>query len=288
MGFALYLTALPVLNTTNYFVFWASEGANGAFSQFTINITSTGTVQVRNHYQSGPIVAESAQGVITAETHQHIEFKATVGNTGSIEVRVNGVTVINEASVDLLYYEANPTVAQFGMSRATSGDGSGTYIDDLIMWDTTGSGNNDFIGDKRVFTLFPDGNTAQADFSVVGAASGYEAIDEADPDDDTTYIYEDTTGSPAPSSEFTLDDLPAGAANIVAVIPVVRAQKDEAGDANLTVGLVSGASEVNGADNPMTTEWTYRADVFETDPATGAAWTPTAVDAVQLKLARTL
>jgi hypothetical protein len=167
------------------------------------------------------------------------------------------------------------------------GSGLGTssmYLDDVFCYDDTGTYNNTFIGDRRVLTLFPNANTATADWTAVGAATGYEAIDEASPDDDTSYITAATAGL---VSQFGLQDLPGGISVINAVVMVERARKTEAGAANTKVSVVSGASSAAGADKPLTEIYTFRQDVFQIDPNTAAPFTPAGVNALQFKVERT-
>jgi hypothetical protein len=160
-------------------------------------------------------------------------------------------------------------------------------IDDVFCYDDTGSFNNAFIGDRRVITLFPDADTIQADWTIVGAANGFDAINQANPDGDTTYITAGIPGSPTPTSEFGMGNLPAGVSAISGVVLVNMSRKTEAGIANVQMSVISGASETAGTDQPMTEIYTYRQDVFEVDPASAAPFTPSEVDALLIKADRT-
>jgi hypothetical protein len=71
------------------------------------------------------------------------------------------------------------------------------------------------------------------------------------------------------------------------IISVVRARKIDGGDANLQVGLVSGAGVDQGADRPVTTSFTYYYDVSELNPVSAAPWTPVQVDAMAGRVDRT-
>jgi hypothetical protein len=122
---------------------------------------------------------------------------------------------------------------------------------------------------------------------VVGAANGFDAIDQVTPDGDTTYITAGIPGSPTPISEFGMENLPAGVSAISGVVLVNFSRKTEAGVANVQMSAISGASETAGTDQPMTEIYTYRQDVFETDPASAAPFTPAEVDALLIKADRT-
>lgn len=282
---AFYLATLPsVANRDKFFDF--RDAANTV--QITIAIDTTGTISVWRGLAGTTLLGTSGV-VVTAETYQHVEafvfFSQTVG---TVEVRVNGVTVLSLSGVDTV---ASTLVESSQVSiGGASSNAAPTVVmdmDDIFCYDDTGSFNNTFIGDRRVLTLFPNANTIQADWTAVGAATGYECIDEANPDGDTTYITAGVPGSPGPISEFGVQNLPAGISAISGVVVVEFARKTEAGVANTQWSVISGASETAGADKPMTEIYTYRQDVFETDPASAAPFTPSEVDALLIKVERT-
>jgi hypothetical protein len=282
IGGAFYWGALPTDNNTQR-LFQFADAANNL--QLSVISQSTGVIEVFRGNGSGTSLGASATPAVVANAYQHIECVAFFSQTvGTVEVRVNGVTVLSISGVDTC------ATALTECSQVYIGGGCGstgfstTDLDDIFCYDNTGSYNNTFIGDRRVLTLFPDANTATADWTAVGAASGYLCIDEATPNDDTDYITAATVGL---VSQFGLQNLPAGISVVNAVVMVERARKTEAGTANTQVSIVSGASNTAGADKPLTEIYTYRQDVFQTDPATAAPFAPAAVDALQFKVART-
>lgn len=282
LGMALYVTALPPGNNEQKIFSW-HDAANA--EQLVLFLQSTGVVELKRGGSTS--LGASAAPCIVANAYQHVECIAFFSQTvGTFECRVNGVTVLSLSGIDTCQ-TANVECSQVCITGSFGGSGfnsTETRVDDLFCYDDTGSYNNTFIGDRRVLTLFPDANTATADWTAVGAASGYLCIDEATPNDDTDYITAATVGL---VSQFGLQNLPAGISVVNAVVMVERARKTEAGTANTQVSIVSGASTANGADKPLTEIYTYRQDVFQTDPATAAPFTPAAVDALQFKVART-
>lgn len=283
LGGAIYLENLPTDNDKER-LFGFHDTANNA--QISIVIQSTGIIAVKRGGPTGTQLGDSVTPAIVADAYQHIEVFILFSQTvGTVEVRVNGVTVVSLSGQDTCATAL--TECSQVVVGAIVGAGSSSiqlYVDDTFCYDNTGSYNNTFIGDRRVLTLFPNANTATADWTPVGAATGYECIDEANPDEDTTYITAATTGL---VSEFGLQNLPAGVSVINAVVMVERARKTEAGTANTKVSIVSGASETAGADKPLTEVYTYRQDVFQIDPASAAPFTPSEVDALKFQVERT-
>lgn len=283
IGAAFYYDNLPTQPNTD--ICFDFRDANNQV-QVTIGLDTTGTITAYRGLSNGTVLGTSATPVVAAESWQHIEALVFFSQTvGTVEVRVNGVTALSLSGIDTV------SSSLVECSQVAIGGANALYVtapggvDDVFCYDTTGSYNNTFIGDRRVLTLFPDSNTAQADWTVTGAATGYECIDEATPDDDTTYIAA-ADGSGA-ISNFGVQNLPAGISAISAVVVVERARKTEAGVANTQTSIVSGASETAGADKPMTEVYTYRQDVFQVDPVSGAPFTVSEVNALKIKLRRT-
>ncbi len=289
LGAVFWYSNLPNVNDKSM-IFEFRDAANA--SQVSIVLQSTGVIEVkRGSTETGTTLGDSVTPAITAEAYTHMEVITTIDDSaGAVEVRVNGVTVVSLTGVD------TKNTSNTESSQVTVGTVSGTssltgvttmYIDDLFCYDTDGSFNNTFLGDRKVLTLFPDADTAQADWSWNAGPSAFQAIDDTDPDDDATYIFANPGGSPAPVSEFDIDDLPVGVSAVSAVMLVNRMRKTDAGVANVQPSLVSASSETAGADRVLTEAYTYYHEVIEVDPDTAAPFTPAAVNAAKIKLERT-
>lgn len=287
----LYMSQLPIAND-GYVIYDFRDAAN--VPQISIGVQSTGTIVVKRGYiNSGTTLYTTPSPAVVAEAYQHVETWAYFHQTlGTVEVRVNGVTVVSLSNIDTVA-TSNVECSQVALCCNTNKTVGGTTtdvisdVDDYFCCDDSGSYNNDFVGDRRVLTLMPNADTAQADWSLSTGVDGYALIDDVAPDDDSTYIYTGAPGSPGPVSEFDLDDLPGGVASISGVVVVNRSRKTDAGIANLQLGVVSGSSEAIGSDRAITEAYTYYHDVVETDPDTAAPFTPTAVDALKIKIERT-
>lgn len=290
LGAAMHISALPSSND-RYVIFSFRDTNNDP--QVQIVLESTGKVAAyRGPAVGAVLLGVSASPVVVAAAYQHVEAKVAFSNSaGAVEVRVNGVTVLNLSSVDTVA-TANVECSQVGMFHNFNSNMScTTSFDDVFAWDTSGAQNTDFLGDRRVRTFYPDGDTATAGWSPVGAATGYDCINDTSPDDDTTYISAaPLVGSPPTElvSEFTLQDAPAGIGAIAAVQTYVRARKTQAGDANIEVGMVSGSSVSAGAGRAITEQYTYWMDVHELNPDTGTPWNEATLTASKVRITRTL
>lgn len=138
-----------------------------ASTTYTAKVTlnaSTGIVLVSLAYEDGASyewtqVAASQPGQVTDLTWAYVEVKVSVDD--GVFVRVNGATVAAyEGSLSTTHSGGVSNIVTF--TRISTIDGNYLYLDDLYLLDgTTGPGTrpmNDFIGDKRVATLFPSSN----------------------------------------------------------------------------------------------------------------------------------
>lgn len=290
MGAAFSLPNLPTTNNTLY-LFQPRDGANSP--QVSLTVTTTGVLQLRQGVSSTVLADSDAltSGVppIVAGAYQFIEMYVKIGNgaspaDGAVEVRVDGVTVIDTDTIDT---QATANVGSSQAVVASSGVGSGvTSLDiaDLYMCD-----GYQFLGDTQWIDVLPNADGANSDWTRNTGATDYDAIDDTTPDGDTTYIAATTA---AQVSDFGLQDLSGTVSEVVAVISKHMTRKTDAGSANVRASIVSTLgspdSVSDGASNPMTEAYTYYRDIFLTDPGTGVAWTPAGVNAAQLRLTKTV
>lgn len=253
-----------------------------------VQVNASGVLEV-HRFDSGSdvLMGSSSTPVLTANAWRHIEIKVLFDvAVGTVEIRAEGVTVLNLTGVRTISniggYAA--TVQNVTMHQSSGLGLVGFYVKDLILWDGTGGVNNNFMGSCQVLKLLPNGDTSLG-WTPSSGTTGYNLINDATPDDDTNYI---SAPFPLPSaSQFTLTDLPVNVSTVRGVQLMHRSKKTDGGDGNVQISAVSGANTGNGADRAITTAYTYSYDLFQLDPS-GSAWSRTLVNALQLKLNRTL
>ena len=227
--------------------------------------------------------------VLVTNAWQHVEVKCKAGNgDGEVEVRVEGVPVLVLTGQTILMDNNEVAMVDIVNNQyswaGTNTSVSSTYVKDLVTWGTSGTENVDFLGSVGVFTLWPDSDVDLNWTPSIGS-EGWSILDN-NPPVDTQYISADDT--PPAAYVATMTNLPEDVTSVKALMTVVRARKTDGGDGNLQVSLVSNGDEAAGEDRPLTTAFTYWFDVSEIDPDTGVAWSPTAVDNVELKIDRTI
>ena len=278
------IAALPTANDALAPIVFRT-GTN--LAQVLVIVQSTGAIAVRQSSATGTLLGQTAGPVIFAGAYQYIEaFVNCHSSTGSVEVRVDGVTVLDISGVNT-NPRATGEISQVSSEKLQTGAAACAPIDmdDLWCWNDLGSYNNDFPGNTRVGLALLDADTAITDWTRNTGATDFAATTQIPPDGDTTYIEAAAAGN---VSEFGIADAPGSVTAIKALQTCLMMKKTDAGASQVQAAMVSGASVANGADRPITTTYTYWPDIFETDPATGAPWTPAGFNAAKLRLTRTV
>lgn len=271
----VWMNRLPVATNDRPSIVDFRNAANGTMEALVVE--TTGRLSFAGLTTANP--------VITANGWYHIEISYTTNGVGAFELRVEGVAVLSSA--DLLYSGHSQT---YQLGQHYFGNNFSTtviYYKDYVVWNETGTYNNNFLGSVLVAGLSVTSDAA-LNWTPSSGATGYEILDNVPPVD-TTYI---SAGDPPPSPYVGgLSNLPADVTSVKGLITYVRAAKSDGGDGSLQVGMISDPagtpSTVLGADRPITVAQTWWMDVFETDPETSAPWLPAAVDLAQIQIDRT-
>jgi len=274
-----------------------SNGARPAFHQFRdvsnnvvllVFVSPTGSIQVYRDADgvtgAATLIGQTAGPVMVAQSWRHVETKAFRSTTvGTVEVRVEGVTVLSLTNVNT----GAADYAQVAIGNTYSLVSTGTIHDqkDVIFWNGSGSENNTFIGPCGVYWCPPDADVSSG-WSRTSGSTDWQLVNESPPND-SGYIY---AGNPPPSpSIMNVVDLPPEIVAIRGIISVVRSEKSDGGDGNEQNSLSpNGTDWDDGADNPISTAFSYYFDVSEVSPDTTAPWTPVEFSTLQLKLNRTV
>lgn len=239
---------------------------DGTSRQFDVRIT-TGNVLVVT--RDGTTVATGTT-VLSVSTWYYIELKVVIGNAGSYELRLQGSTELVDATEDT-QATANAFGNGFFIGKATNSPAGIHRYDDLYVCDGSGGVNDDFLGDVRVQCMFPsgNGNSSQFDGSDGNTTDNYLLVDEAAPDNETTYVQSPDIGD---KDTYAYSDLTPTAGDVFGVQIVPYCRKTDAGTRSLvSVARLSGTEE-DSSDKALSTSYIYMADIRETKPG-GGSWT---------------
>lgn len=254
------------------FPFLELREENNATQGVNLRVTSGGRLDL--YLGSFTLIASSAEGVIQLNTWHFVEMKIAVANSGTYEVRVDGVTVISGSGDTQAGSSANANMVRL----VSPGPGSnvGYYFDDWYVCDGSGSVNDDFLGDKVVFTIFPNAAGDSTDFTP-STGNNFENVDETPADGDSTYVESDTGGD---RDLYNFGSAPFDTIDGIQVNAVVK--KTDSTDFGLRLTTKSsGTVSQGGAQTVNHTGYKNHYRVMENDPHTSSAWTSSGVNAAQ-------
>ena len=248
---------------------------------------STNKIEIRRGNWTGTLLATSATAVIPVNTWCHIQVKATLHDTtGSVEVKLDDAAAVSVSGVDTRNGGTLGTFSSLMIgSEANFGLADVLSWDDLYICDTTdatatqGAAFNDFLGDVRIRTILPSGAGSSTQLTPTGSGSNYENVNDVPPVT-TTYNASGTSGH---RDTYAMPDLSlSGGDSVLAVVTNTTGQRDNTTAISMKAAVKSSSTVGYGATTVLATARATFQDVFGDDPATSAAWTNAAVDAMEI------
>lgn len=238
-------------------------------------INSDGSVSALGNRET--VVGTSATGLVSQGLWYYIEVQGRRhGTLGSIEIFIGGTSVLAVSSVDTL--ESTDDGSFYFLPNSSSTE---VVMDDIYI-SQDASALPAALGDVKVTTLLPDGDTAQADWTPL-SGSGFSNINDplgTDGDGNGSYIGETTLNG---KSEFDVESLPETPTAIHSVGLSTRASKTDAGSIEYKHHIDSSGTESPGAAiAPSETGYAMDTTIYNTDPNTASAWTESGVNAVKV------
>ena len=201
----------------------------------------------------------------------YIELKALIDPTaGTLELRINGASKAT--------FSGNTRATGTSQITRVLGGNYSLYANWYIC-DDAGAVNNDFLGDCKVVCILPNGAGNSSQFTP-SAGANYENVDDATPDDDTTYNAASVAGY---KDTYAMGDVTI-TGTIKGVQALVLARKDDAGSRTARILCRSGAADYNGDTFSLLDSYVYNRKIWEADPATAAAWDEAGINAAEFGL----
>ena len=225
--------------------------------------------------RQGTLLASSVVNVIERNRWYHIELKCKCHSTaGTYEVRVDGVQVIKDAGGAI---NTQAGANAYHTAFYLNGINWGLWFDDLFFLDSTGSRNNNFLGTRKITTLFPtDVGDANA-WTGSAEVDHYTLVDENPCDDDTTYIESSTSTQ---KELWTFD--PITDVGSVSGIQVNTDCRETDANPFSLITVVKTLSESDDAGQAVgTSSYVTRRRLLETDPHDSEAWTTSRINDAQ-------
>jgi len=260
-------------------IFLVFRGGTSAIN-VSIGVGSDGSVIV--YRGTSTIIAQSVGGIVPAG-HTSFQVKVVISDTvGSVEVRLNGSTtpVVNLTNADTKDSSTAPTVneVRLGLGAGAGLFGSDVFFDDLVIWDTTGTVNNTWLGDLRVDSYMPNGDGDTVTMTPSTGTTHYTLVDEV-PASTTDYVTGYAVGE---KDLFFMGNMTHTPSTVHAVVPVAHMLKTDAGPRETTLVVKSGGIEYDGPSIALGTTAVKYGRIVERDPTGDVPWTKSSVDAVQV------
>ena len=211
--------------------------------------------------------------------YQYWEIKFELGEVGSYELRVDGVTIHSQTGVNM--NELGAVGIRVLIGNSNTGSTAGTRIDDFYLLDDTGSAPyNTFLGAVHVERLYPSSAGSSAGFTPLSGSNHENVDEEGQGDGDTSY---NSTSSTGDKDLFNMGDLQnVNGGSVLAVRQVTQARKDASEDTiNLTPVIKSGATEIDGDQRALLTGYDYVRKDYTANPTTSSAWTESEVNSLE-------
>lgn len=259
-----------------------------AFSvQLNFQLVGTGQIRVFRGPGSAQIGTDSPVNTLFTNVWHYIEIKAVIatGTSGSVQVWVDNLQVLNITGVNT-QASANAFVNRINLHGLVN---AGAVLDvndydDFYVCDTTaGLGASGLpLGDSRIVTLMPSGNSADIgghdQWAQVGGTNGnfWTSVNEVPEDGDTSYVSSATVGQ---IESFAHASLPATVTTVHAVQFNLVARKDDVGTRQVAPTQRNGTTDSVGATSPnLTTNYIDQLSIAENSLQTAIPWTVSEVN----------
>jgi hypothetical protein len=153
---------------------------NAASFICSLYLTTTGTLQLWDNADSAQVGSDSA--VLAQDTWHRVEIHILVdtSTTGTLEAKLNGTTFASTTSGNA--GSQLPAALLFGW-RVDPGTSEVIFFDDLALNDSTGSVNNTWVGDNKVYALWPTADSALGNWTDgnAGTTNIFGSVDNIPP-----------------------------------------------------------------------------------------------------------
>jgi hypothetical protein len=231
--------------------------------------------------QRGTTTIDTSVKTLANNVWYYIEVKWTIDNAaGSCEVFVNGT---KGGWLDFSGDTQNgglTGVDAVKISGTTTGTGGAFHFDDFYALDNSGGApGNDRLGDSIVETLNPSGVGAEAQWTP-SAGANQENVDEATPDDDTTF---NSSGIVDDDDRFAMDNLVNIPSTVFGVQVNGMFRNENSGARSIRLKAHDGVTE-GQSDTRATTfdpAYVFEFQVFEDHPTDANPWSTAEVNAME-------
>lgn len=267
-----------LINGFAYYVTGTIAGSNAIMSykdagtiQVDLVINTNGSISVRRNGVT--VLGTTSAGLVHITTWHYIEWKVKIDNTvGTVHVHLDGTEVLALTGQD-----TQQTANAYATTVNFEYPGYGNYYDDFYLCDDAGSLNNDFLGDVKIETLYPDGAGNSTQWTP-SAGNNYDCVNETIQNDDTDYVEESTVND---IDLYTYGALATSSGTVKATQANLIARKTDAGARQIREKTRTGGTNYSGATQTLSGGYIDYREIREVDPNTTVAWTIAGVNGAE-------
>lgn len=256
---------LGVLDDTDTFTI--VEICTPGYVQDKITINKAGEMAL--YHYSGNLDVVSGLNFLTG--WNCLEIHIVISNTGSWDIRLNGVQVMVGTGDTMSGTEYDVSKIRFGVM--TDGRAATIYFDDIMVRD------DKWCGTGGIYLLVPDAAGDDSGWTA-SAGNAYECVDEVPPDG-TDYIYTDAA-TPGTRHLFNISALPVTPDSISGICVISQVQLDQTGTGTIKNAIKSGATISYGPDVGISDGAIFAEAYWDQNPDTSLDWTETDINALQI------
>lgn len=214
------------------------------------------------------------------------EFKITVHTTnGAWELKQDGVVTMDSDTItDDTAADGSNGCDSIGFTAWENFAGTPqAYFDDIYIIDTTGTVNNDYLGDLEIEGWLPTSDGDLTQWTPSTGSTHYNLVNEAlhSVGNDDDKVYNDTVDN---IDLYGFDNL-SRAKTILGLAVTIRAAMQTAGSRSVKIALRNSADTDNVGSSTFSlsdTAWEMFVEMFDQDPAAGpGSWTESALNDYQ-------
>jgi hypothetical protein len=268
LGFAAYLVTLA--STGQLLVAFLDGTAQG----IGLYANTDGSMTLKRG--TSTTLGSTSAGVFSTGSWKYIELQVKVGTStnGTYELRVNGVNVLSSSGANTQV----GTNAYYGGFYIRGGSFHSIRLDDLYFLDGSGGNNTTFLGNVRVDTMFPTGDTATVQFTPSTPGTHSTLVDESVASG-TDYVEDTVTGH---EDLYNYTTAPYKEDQFFGVQVTTECCETDANSYSLITTCQSGSTHSEDTAQAIgTPSYVLKYRILETDPNTGSLWTKSAVSAAQ-------
>lgn len=224
-----------------------------------------GSVEAQNG-DGTTLGTRSPPGTWHQQKWNFVEGKVLISDTvGTVDLKIDGRVILTITSADTRNGGTNSWCDMMIYDAATN---SGTRFSNAVMMNSSGSAFNDFLGPRRIYTLFPI--SGDNNWTPSAGSTNWQLVDETDNNGDTNYVESLSTGT---IDMYGFQNLSTTATSIDAIAVNVAARESTSLSArNMRVVIDSTGNVANGGTIALSTSYSIYQTVFEINPHLGGAW----------------